>query len=228
MIRLALDTSSVACSVALCDGSSIIERHVEKPREHTQLLMPMIRDVLNEAQMRAVDLDAIVLGNGPGSFIGLRIAASVAQGIAHVAGIKIIATSSMAALAIEALQESTVNYVAVAQDAHMGEVYLGLYERDQSKGTKAVIAERLQSVAEVHEMASTSDREWVGAGVGWRTYPGLLAANSAFVTTASDLAYPKAKFLFALASTAPALEPQAIEPVYLRAEVAQKPKSLKS
>ena len=80
---LAIDTSSVACTVAASNGDAVVERHVEQPREHTRLLMPMIREVLNESEIALTDLDAIVLGNGPGSFIGMRIAASVSQGLAH-------------------------------------------------------------------------------------------------------------------------------------------------
>ena len=75
---LALDTSSLACSVALQIGDRVVERHAEQEREHTRLLLPMIRAVLDELRVAIGELDAIALGNGPGSFIGMRIAASVA------------------------------------------------------------------------------------------------------------------------------------------------------
>ena len=78
MNLLAIDTSSVACSVALECGDNFYERHEEQAREHTRLLMPMIREVLDEAGIKSGEIDSIVLGNGPGSFIGMRIAASVA------------------------------------------------------------------------------------------------------------------------------------------------------
>jgi tRNA threonylcarbamoyladenosine biosynthesis protein TsaB len=87
---LAIDTSSLACSVALRVGDVVIERHEEQAREHTRLLTPMIREVLTESGMHLPRLDAIVLGNGPGSFIGMRIAASVAQGLAHGAGLSVV------------------------------------------------------------------------------------------------------------------------------------------
>ena len=101
MNLLALDTSSIACSVAVRIDSRIYKQHEEKPREHTRLLMPMIRSALIDADVELCDLDGIVLGNGPGSFIGMRIAASVAQGLAFGAGLKIAAISSMAAVAAE-------------------------------------------------------------------------------------------------------------------------------
>ena len=86
----------------------------------------MIRGVLDEAGVpNSRDLDAIVLGNGPGSFIGMRIAASVAQGLAYGAGLNIVPVSSLAAVAAEVMAETGADRVIVAQDAHMNEVYLG-------------------------------------------------------------------------------------------------------
>ena len=125
MNLLALDTSSNACSVALQVGDSIFEKHVVEPREHTKILVPMIEALLREADTRLSELDAVVLGNGPGSFIGMRIGASVAQGICHGAGKKIVPVSSLAAVAAEVICEHDAQNVLVAQDARMHEVYLG-------------------------------------------------------------------------------------------------------
>jgi tRNA threonylcarbamoyl adenosine modification protein YeaZ len=129
MNLLALDTSSIACSVALEIDGKIIDRHEEQAREHTRLLMPMIRDVFEEAAKSPADLDAIVLGNGPGSFIGMRIAASVAQGLAFGSELRIVPVSSLLAVAAAAMHDDNARFVAVCQDAHMNEVYLGLYGR---------------------------------------------------------------------------------------------------
>ena len=107
---LGIDTSSIACSVALSDGESIFERHVEQPRKHTELVLPMIKEVLSESKSELADLDAIVLGNGPGSFIGMRIAASVSQGLAHGTSLDIIPVSSLSAVAAEVLNSSEENY----------------------------------------------------------------------------------------------------------------------
>ena len=129
MKLLAIDTSSLACSVALLAGDSVFERHEEQAREHTRLLLPMIEDVLAEGGLVPGDLDAVVLGNGPGSFIGMRIAASVAQGIAHGAGLDIVPVSSLAAVAAQVFEMTEAKEVVVAQDAHMNEVYLGAFRR---------------------------------------------------------------------------------------------------
>lgn len=221
-MRLALDTSSVACTVALDVGGTIFERHEEQAREHTRLLMPMIRAVLEEAQVSLAELDAIVLGNGPGSFIGLRIAASVAQGLAHGAGLKIVPVSSLAAIAAEVFDCSDAGRVAVAQDAHMNEVYLGLYERGHDDLPVLLNGERLQGQGVIEELSS-SDAKFVFAGQGWQRYPGLAAANKAGLAAESDVLFPRAAYLLAIVEQFAELEPKNIQPAYLRQKVAEKP-----
>jgi len=219
---LALDTSSIACSVALQVGDVVVERHEEKPREHTRILMPMIESTLREAGVALPDLEAIVLGNGPGSFIGMRIAASVSQGLAFGAGLKIVPVSSMAAVAAQVFDQMDATEVAVAQDAHMGEVYFGLY-RQESGIAVDVLAERLQSVAPVVELQAGLSGPRVAAGFGWQRYPDLLAANRQQFSAVVNVLHPRAKYLLALAPAGAAISPRAVVPAYLRQKVAQKP-----
>ncbi len=222
MKLLALDTSSVACSVALCDGDKVVERHEEQAREHTRLLMPMINAVLAEARLTVADLDAIALGNGPGSFIGMRIAAAVAQGLAHGAGIRIVPVSSLAVVAFEVLSTETVDDVFVAQDAHLNEVYLGAFGRGDDGLPVARFAERLQSQTPIDELAE--DGRHAAAGHGWQRYPALLEVNRPRFALVSDALYPKARHALPLARDACArglaIEPRDVSPAYLRHQVA--------
>lgn len=227
MKLLALDTSSIACSVAVQVDEAIIERHEEQPREHTRLLMPMIESSLDEAGTTLVDLDAIILGNGPGSFIGMRIAASVAQGLAFGSGLKIVPVSSLAAVAAQAFAGKDASEVAVAQDAHMHEVYLGLYRRNADGLPAEVMPERLQGPAAIAELETAPDGTRVAAGFGWQRYPDLLAANKVFFNEVSDLLHPRARYLLPLGAAGlangMAVVPQDIVPAYLRQKVAEKP-----
>jgi tRNA threonylcarbamoyladenosine biosynthesis protein TsaB len=225
--RLALDTSSLACSVALRVGDEIFERHEEKPREHTRLLMPMIRGVLEEADVELPDLDAVVLGNGPGSFIGMRIAASVAQGLAFGADLNIIPVSSLAAVAAEVFNRSDVEQVAVAQDAHMHEVYLGLYSRGADKLPQPMSDERLQACSVIEEFTCAS-RNFTIAGQGWQRFPELAAINNSWIGEQSEVLYPSAAYLLALSRLSNAIEPKDIQPAYLRQKVAEVPRSRES
>jgi tRNA threonylcarbamoyladenosine biosynthesis protein TsaB len=229
MRLLAIDTSSLACSVALDTGSEIAERHEEKAREHTRLLTPMIREVLADAGLSLQQLDAIVLGNGPGSFIGMRIGGSVAQGLAHAAGLKIVPVSSLAAVAAEVQAESDAREVVVAQDAHMNEVYLGAFGRGAANMPESLFPECLQTQTLIEGLDESSAPGRTAAGYGWERYPALAAANADFIGSRSDVMHPRARFLLPLGQLGikegAAIRPQDLVPAYLRSKVAQKPVS---
>lgn len=231
MNLLALDTSSNACSVALQIGEKIEVAHVVKPREHTAILVPMIETILRDAGMELADLDGIVLGNGPGSFIGMRIAASVAQGMAFGAGLKIVPVSSLAAIAAETFSEHEGPRVLVAQDAHMNEVYLVSFVRDKEGLPVAEGEVRLHKVTE--RLGSDIDENnLLAAGAGWQRYPELLEINEQVRKGQVDILYPNARFLLGLGGrdwiAGGAISPHEVVPEYVRMQVATRPDSHKS
>lgn len=217
MKLLAIDTSSLACTVGVQASGHVFERYEVLPREHTRLLLPMIRATLGEAGLALVNLDAIVLGNGPGSFIGMRIGASVAQGLAYATGLDIVPVSSLAAVARRAGKPGDT--VVVAQDAHMSQVYLGRYEIGPDRRPIALEPERLHSAQE-----PLADEASVAAGAGFEKYPELCASSAPGID--SDCLYPRAADLLAIGDAAfaegGAIAPESLEPAYLREEVAQK------
>lgn len=225
MKLVALDTSSVACSVALMIDEAVTERHEEQPREHTRLLIPMLRELLDDAGVTLSEIDAIVLGNGPGSFIGMRIGASVAQGLAFGAGLDIVPVSSLAAVAAEVFASREAAEVIVAQDAHMGEVYLGIFRRDGAGLPVAAAPERLHGLHAIDEWASTRTGPRIAAGEGWRRYPQFLAANEGRFDKLVDVRYPRARYLFGVGAAAlvagAAVAPKNVVPAYLRLSVAK-------
>lgn len=223
MKLLALDTSSLACTAGvLCDGETFV-RYEEQAREHTRLLLPMVKSVLADAALGIADLDAIVLGNGPGSFIGLRIAASVAVGLAHGAQLDIAPVSSLAAIAYSAGAEGDV--IAVTGDAHMNQVYLGLYRRSTKDAVSELAAERIHDQGRIEDLGR--DQKVIAAGSGWRRYPALLEANRDAIASVSDILYPHAEALLALGELAVTggrvVRPEQVSPAYLRQKVAEKP-----
>ena len=226
---LALDTSSDACTVALQFEARISERHAVEPKQHTRLLLPMIRELLEDAGTTLAKLDAIVLGNGPGSFIGLRIAASVAQGLAFGAGLNVVPVSSLAAVAAECMQKDGAAKVAVTQDARAGEVYLGLYSADNDGLPDPVSAEVLHGSAPIAELQQGG---WTAAGAGWQRYPGLREANRDRLSGFSDVALPRAIYLLACGAAAweagAAIDPGELVPAYIRMQVAATPTPARS
>ena len=224
MNLLALDTSSNACSVALQVGDQVFEQHVIQANQHTRILIPMIRNLLSDADIDLQSMDALVLGNGPGSFIGMRIGASVAQGLAFGSKQKIVPVSSMAAVAAEVMDLYSSTEVIVAQDARMNEVYLGIY-RVNGDGLPAVDAAEILQPTKLDENSSS---ERVAAGQGWQRYPALLRLNQSAISRVVDVHYPKARYLLGLGAKGwqcgDAIEPENLVPAYIRTKVAEKPR----
>ena len=129
---LAIETSTQACSAALLDGEpqdfSCIERFEIAPRQHTQLILPMIDSVLDEAGYDINQMDAVAFGRGPGAFTGVRVATGVVQAISYGADLPVAQISSLAALAQACYDLEKLEKVLVANDARMDEIYFGAYE----------------------------------------------------------------------------------------------------
>ena len=222
---LAIDTSSNACSVAVQFGNDIIEKHVVEPRAHTRILLPMISAVLEEAAVTVADLDALVLGNGPGSFIGMRIGASVAQGLAYGAGINIVPVSSLAAIAAEVIATAAADKVLVAQDARMNEIYLGRFSAGPNDLPIVETSEQICKAGKIKGLDST----YVAAGGGWKRYSALTQLNQERIRVRADIDHPRARYLLGLGLQAyqneQSVAPESLVPAYLRNKVAEVPSS---
>jgi len=127
MAFLGIETSTPICSVALFDEDKVyIERTQTKDRSHSALLTRMISEVLKESSLNTQDLRRIYVSDGPGSYTGLRIGASVAKGICFAHDIPIYTISGLKASACRSyhdLQQEGV-YLGSA-DARRDDVYLG-------------------------------------------------------------------------------------------------------
>ena len=225
MNLLAFDTSTEACSAALGLGDAILEREELAPRRHAELILPMVDSLLQEAGLRLRDLDALAFGRGPGAFTGVRLAAGIAQGLALGAGLPVAPVSSLAALAQGATEQADA--LLATMDARMGEIYWGLYEPANGGVARLAAGERVSDPAAVTLPAG---RSFFAIGGGWETYGALLAERfKGRVTGAAPARRPRARDLLPLARAelqqGQGLPPEQALPVYLRNEVAQKPRN---
>lgn len=129
---LSIETATEYGSIALSFGETVLSRSLgEVPQTHSRSILPAIHSLLAEAGLSLKNLDAIAIGKGPGSFTGVRLGLSVAQGLCFGLEIPCIPISTLAILAYgakpEAKQEGIYRIMA-AMDARMQEVYVGLYE----------------------------------------------------------------------------------------------------
>jgi len=129
---LAIEAASDSCSVALSCNGTLISRLEAAPRMHSRLLYPMLNSLMSEAGIRPNQLDAVIFGKGPGSFTGLRIAASTAQGIGFACDIPLIGISTLQAMAQQAFDSQNATNVLSIMDARMNELYLGQYQLDDT------------------------------------------------------------------------------------------------
>ncbi len=127
---LAFDTSSVAVTVAVHDGTAVLAARTELGAQaHGELLAPMVGSVLAEAGVGVEALTEIVVGVGPGPFTGLRVGLVTARVMSATLSIPVHGVCSLDALAAQAVAQGSVSTsFAVATDARRKEVYLATYD----------------------------------------------------------------------------------------------------
>jgi tRNA threonylcarbamoyladenosine biosynthesis protein TsaB len=228
---LALDTATENCSAALFINGSCLERGQLLGRGAAEVLLPMVEALLAEAQVRLRDLDAIAFGRGPGGFTGVRLAASVTQGLAFGAGLGVVGVSDLQALAQRALGEDPYCLrVLVCTDARMQEVYCGAFERAGSGAAVPVAEERVLAPQRVSlpQAWSATSQAW-GVGSGFAVYPQLGASLGDRLLGIRDDLWPRAREIAELAVAEVAAghvePPERALPVYLRDDVTQPPRS---
>jgi tRNA threonylcarbamoyladenosine biosynthesis protein TsaB len=217
MKLLALDTSTEYLSLALQVGEHIFMRHQQAGSAASQLILPCIQQLLNEAQLSLADLDGVAFGAGPGAFTGVRIACGVAQGLAFGANLSVVGVNTLLAVA----EASGADKVVVCQDARMGEVYHAAYERIDGAWVEVLAT----TVCKPELVPALSGQDWVAAGSGWATYGDILqqayAQNIAQILPdikpAATAVLSLAKPMFVAGLAKPASE---AAPIYIRNRVA--------
>lgn len=123
-LTLAIDASTYVGTVAvLRDGAVVSVRETQMRGEHEERLMPAVLAALAEAGATPRDIARVVCGEGPGSFTSLRIAAAIAKGVAHGAGVPLFAVSSLALVVAGAEPALPAGTYVAALDAMRGERY---------------------------------------------------------------------------------------------------------
>lgn len=226
---LALETSGEICSVALLLGDEVTQRVCETPRQHLQHLLPFVDALLAEGGISMTNLDGIAFSRGPGSFTGLRIAASAAQGLAFGSGLPVVPVSTLQTLAQTAHRQTGASRVLAVLDARMDEVYSGWFEWNDGI-MRGVGEERLSSRAQVKGSGSidASSGAWMGAGSGWNRpdefQPELCEKAQHVVAELQPLAWDVCMLAQRGLAEGAACAPADAQPVYIRDKVAELPK----
>ena len=122
---LSIDCGTSVMSLALRCDEQVFEINQDIGAKQSENLLPALRDLYTQAGVDTPDLAAIVVNQGPGAFTGLRVGASVAQGLAAAFDIPLIGVPSLDALAYCVPPQQCV---LAAMDARMGEVFYAFFD----------------------------------------------------------------------------------------------------
>lgn len=196
---LAIDTSGASCSAALIYNQEVFSEFTLMERQQANQILPMIDRLLMQAKVSLNQLDALAFSCGPGSFTGIRLAASVIQGLAYACNLPVVAISTLQILAQGAYRALDAKNVLVAIDARMDEVYWGAYQL-ASDGLMHSSSMDQRCKPALIEPLSLCDN-WLGIGDGWQTYAELLRTRISGYIEINANCYPDAKDLAILATT---------------------------
>ena len=186
---LAIDTSTAWCSVALSLGDkSPILRHELVSAGASQLLLPLVEKLLEDANIRLNELDAIAVGIGPGAFTGVRLGVAVVQGLAISCDLPILPVASLDAIAAQLIKtthfkNAKPSHFVIAIDARMDEIYWAKYE---SPGRQQDLAKRIGNIhlSKPEELDLTEIQ--FAAGSALEAYGDRLFTNTTLASNALD------------------------------------------
>lgn len=217
---IAFDTSTEYCSLALWFDSELQHKETLAGQRHSELLLPMLQELLKKNNLALKQFDGFAFGAGPGSFTGLRIACGVAQGLGCATKRPVIGISTLEALA----QRVNNNKVVVALDARMGEIYHAAYERKETDVWKTV-SEAIVCLPE--HAPSLTGNGWTSCGSGFDLYQKKLTEHySGQINQCNHGLHPHAREIAQLAAkkfhNGSAGDPAHAAPIYIRNKIALK------
>jgi tRNA threonylcarbamoyladenosine biosynthesis protein TsaB len=130
---LCIETATETCSVAFSvDTTNVLIKEIVEGNMHAQKLTTLICEVLEEAGLSLLSLDAIAVSKGPGSYTGLRVGVSTAKGLCYGASLPLIGINTLQALAANALnqiKDTEKNMLLIPMvDARRMEVYQAIFD----------------------------------------------------------------------------------------------------
>jgi tRNA threonylcarbamoyladenosine biosynthesis protein TsaB len=224
-IILAIETSTDACSVAIYTPRNMFSQFVVQPQAHSKILLGLVDEMCADAGIDLDEIDALAFGSGPGSFTGVRIAASAIQGLAVGLNKPIIAISSLQALAQQVANSDPKANILALIDARMQEIYCGIYKANAQGLVESLVQDSLQKPS---DFLVDSSINYVAVGTGAHAYADILQQNNANININQSILHPRAQEVAQLATAKLArgetLKPEDAIPTYIRNDVAQKGK----
>lgn len=128
---LLIETATDICSAAVTDGKEILSsKSISEPRSQASGLVPLIKEVMDEAGTDFSSLSAVAVSSGPGSYTGLRVGVSTAKGICFGTGLPLIGIDTLTVIAYGAMKHAAEDALIIPMiDARRMEVYTAAFDR---------------------------------------------------------------------------------------------------
>ena len=223
-MRLAIDTATDIASIAVGTPgrSPVAARSIRGARQHAAQLLALIQQVLADSGAQLQDVTEIVVGDGPGSFTGLRIGWAAAKGLAHERELPLVAVPSLLGAAHAASElERESRAIAACYDALRGQVFGAIYTIHPDR-IEVVVGPDLFTIAELARVSPT--RPTLAVGDGAERYRAEVETWTGKPPVPLDAVPTIARSLLLLADDAAARRPlddPLAEPVYGRPAEAQ-------
>ena len=214
---LAVETSSLRGSVALVRGEQVLAEHaLSADRRHAAELFPTIADMLQASGQRLADVTLLAFSRGPGSFTGLRIAATIGRMMLSAVGCRVAAVPTLEVIAHNSLNHPEhPSRLAVILDAKRGQVFGGLFERRSDR--LETVGEAVLAETEAW-LAGLEKPVWI-LGEGLARHADAVAAAGC-VSLAEEYWTPRAATVAAIGRRMGAAgelcQPEDIRPFYIR------------
>ena len=215
---LAIDTATDVASVAIGNANRTVTRSMRGARQHAAQIVPLVQEVLALAHLSPQEIAGVIVGDGPGSFTGVRIGWAAAKGLIQERQLPLIAIPSLLAAA----HAAGVETVAACYDALRGQVYGAIY-RFAVDRVETLVAPALFTIAEL--ASATGQLPTLAVGDGAERYGDAVRDWTGRAPVGMDALPALAGSLLALASYDGAQraidDPNVAEPVYGRPAEAQ-------
>lgn len=152
---LAIDSTAIVASVALCDNDKLLAVYtVNNGNTHSETLLPMIESILKQSKLTAKDIGLFAVSNGPGSFTGVRIGCATAKGLAFGRNVPCMGVSTLEALAYNL--KGSDGIICPVMNARRNQVYNALFKFEGNKLVR-LCPDRAVAISELVEELKTNE-----------------------------------------------------------------------
>ena len=223
---LGFDTSSIVATAAVVDDEKLVcECIINNKKNHSEKLLPLVSEMLKNAEVALEELNGIAVAQGPGSFTGLRIGAATAKGLAYALGIPLLGVPTLDGLAYNV--KHFRGLICPILNARRNQVYTALYEGGLDSGFRRITDYMAVNIGKILDRIQSTGKRVIFLGDGLDVYRQHITAQlkdkGLFASQAFNMPSAASVAMLGLEKLRKGLEQSAFEftPLYVRRSQAE-------